>query len=242
MTYTQTITPDPDIACQPGWCLQYVRQTFGLPARYASATEAWENSASQHTGLDFPDGVWVAVWFGIETVPEGHVVLRAPDGSIYSTSDNSTVPHHHPSLSDLIGYYSRYGLPLTYRGWTEDVAGTPVITADTGTINFESAAITPTASEEDDMSAAAELDVSRVRQILEDWEQKNISARIVNIDNRTAALLQPTLYVKGPDEPQLYEINEATGELRNIGGAEWEATGKDYRILPQATINRLLGK
>ena len=115
----------------------------------------------------------------------------------------------------------------------------------TGSLSYASETITPqsaTASEEDELSAAAELDVSRVRQILEDWEQKNISARIVNIDARTAALIETTKYVKGPDEPQLYEINEATGELRNIGGAEWEATGKDYRILPQATINRLLGK
>ena len=241
MTYSQLITPNPNIACTPGWCLMYVRQTFGLPARYASATEAWEASTTKHTGLDFPEGVAVPVWFGMDREPLGHVVLRMPDGSIYSTSDNSSIPHHHPNLSDLINYYAGWGWPLTYRGWTEDVAGYPVIAADNA-INLESTTITPVASEEDDMSEVEKLDISRSRQILEDWDKRGIIARIEAIDARTAALIETTKYVKGPDEPQLYEINEATGELRNIGGAEWEATGKDYRILPQATINRLLGK
>lgn len=147
MTYRQLITPNPNIACEPGWCLKYVRETFGLPARYASATEAWNASTTKHTGLDFPEGVWVPLWFGLASEPLGHVVNRAPDGSIYSTSDNSTVPHHHPNLSDLIRYYANAGVPLTYRGWTEDVAGYPVIAADG--INFESITTIPL---EDDMT------------------------------------------------------------------------------------------
>jgi len=128
MSYTQLITPNPDIPCRPGWCLEYVRKTFGLPIRYGSATEAWDNSPTQHQNYDVPDGVWVPLWFSIDTVPEGHVVLRAPDGSVYSSSDNTTTPHHHPNMADLIDYYQRLGnLTLTYLGWTEDMAGTPVI-------------------------------------------------------------------------------------------------------------------
>jgi hypothetical protein len=50
-----------------------------------------------------------------------------PDGSVYSTSDLSNVPHHHPSLADLEAYYAYYGMTLTYRGWTEDVQDVPVI-------------------------------------------------------------------------------------------------------------------
>jgi hypothetical protein len=123
----QIITPNPHIPCRPGWCLMYVRQAFGLPARYASATEAWEASETQHRDRDFPAGVWTPVWYGIDREPLGHVVLLAPDGSVYSTSDNSTVPHHHPSLQDLEDFYAGWDWPLTYRGWTEDVAGYPVI-------------------------------------------------------------------------------------------------------------------
>jgi hypothetical protein len=53
----------------------------------------------------------------------------APDGSVYSTSDLGTVPHHHLDLSDLMNYYARYDMTLTYLGWTEDVAGYPVMTS-----------------------------------------------------------------------------------------------------------------
>ena len=125
--WVNTITPDPDIACRPGWCLEYVRKSYGQPARYGSATEAWEASTSQHRGRDFP-AAWVPVHYGVAGVPAGHIVLRAPDGSAYSTTDPvALTPVHHPSLEDLERRYTAAGLPLTYRGWTEDIAGTPVI-------------------------------------------------------------------------------------------------------------------
>jgi hypothetical protein len=57
----QIVTPNPNIPCQPGWCLQYVRQAFGLPARHPTATAAWEASTSKHRGRDFPKGVWLPV-------------------------------------------------------------------------------------------------------------------------------------------------------------------------------------
>lgn len=129
MSYAQLITPNPHIPCLPGWCLQYVRQTFGLPAAYPTATAAWDASDTQHRGRDFPAGLWHPVWYGLgDKEPAGHVVLRAPDGTVFSTSDNSTIPHHHPDLDDLENYYAGWGWPLTYRGWTEDVAGYSVIT------------------------------------------------------------------------------------------------------------------
>jgi len=127
VSWLNTITPDPAIPCRPGWCLEYVRKAFGQPARYASATEAWEASTAQHPGRDFP-AAWVPVWYGVAGVPEGHVVLRAPDGSAYSTTDPyALTPVHHPGLEDLERRYAAAGLPLTCRGWTEDIAGTPVV-------------------------------------------------------------------------------------------------------------------
>lgn len=123
----QTITPTPIIPATGGWCLQYVRQAFGLPAKYASATEAWEQSTSKHRDRNFPAGLWVPVWYGIDVEPLGHVVLLAPDGSCYSTSDYSGWPVHHASLEALEEFYAKYGMILQYRGWTEDVASYTVI-------------------------------------------------------------------------------------------------------------------
>jgi len=127
----QLITPNPHIPCQPGWCLQYVRQAFGLPAAYPTATAAWEASASKHRDRNFPAGAWLPVWFSLANEPAGHVALMAPDGSVFSTSDLGSVPHQHLDLSDLMNYYARYDMTLTYLGWTEDVAGYPVL-ADGG--------------------------------------------------------------------------------------------------------------
>jgi hypothetical protein len=128
--FTQRITPNPNISCKPGWCLEYVRRTFGQPAvpGYGTATAGWNNSKTQHRDRNFPAGVAVPVWYALANEPAGHVVLRLPDGSVYSTSDLGTVPHHHPDLADLERYYAKYGMTLTYRGWTEDIQGTPVIT------------------------------------------------------------------------------------------------------------------
>jgi hypothetical protein len=132
----QLVTPTPIIPCQGGWCLQYVRQAFGLPAKYGSATEAWEKSTSQHRDWNFPSGNWVPVWYGIAEEPLGHVVLLAPDGRVYSTSDYSGWPVIHDSLADLEAYYAYYGLTLKYRGWTEDVASYAVL--GPATINSDS--------------------------------------------------------------------------------------------------------
>jgi hypothetical protein len=127
MVYTQIITPNPNVACQPGYCLKYVQDAFGLSAIYPTAIAAWNASSSKHEDRNFPAGCWIAVWFRIATVPAGHVALLAPDGSVYSSSDpNTNVPHHHPSLDALIQYYAKAN-PLTYLGWTEDVEGTAVI-------------------------------------------------------------------------------------------------------------------
>lgn len=170
MSYTQTVTPNPNIPCQPGWCLQYVRQAYSLPARYASATEAWNNSPSQHRDRNFPEGVWVPVWFSLANEPAGHVALMAPDGSVYSTSDYANVPHHHLDLSDLMNYYARYDMTLTYLGWSEDVAGYPVITS--AGITAQGEIITP---QEDELS---QVDVERIiNEITANVEAKHLVTR-----------------------------------------------------------------
>lgn len=125
--FKQIISPNPNIACRPGWCLEYVRKTFGLGIVNPTATAAWNASPTKHRDRNFP-AAWVPVWFSVAGVPAGHVALRAPDGSVFSTTNPaSTVPRKHPNLDDLMGVYARAGLPLTYLGWSEDVQGTPVV-------------------------------------------------------------------------------------------------------------------
>ncbi len=155
----QLITPTPVIPCQGGWCLQYVRQAFGLPARYNDATEAWNKSTSKHADRNFPPGLWVPVWYDIVENPLGHVVLLAPDGRVYSTSDYSGWPVIHNSLADLEAFYAYYKLTLKYRGWTEDVAGYPVL--------GKSVESTPTEEEDIFMALTGKQIADRIERYLD---------------------------------------------------------------------------
>lgn len=118
----QLITPKPNIACKPGWCLQYVREAFGIEKGvYPTASSGWDNAEHKHTDKEFPDA-WVPLWFSMEGVPAGHVVLRSPSGKVWSTTNaGQYTPRIHPSLDDLMAVYERAGLSLTYLGWSEDI-------------------------------------------------------------------------------------------------------------------------
>lgn len=151
--WNQLVTPNPNIWCRPGWCLEYVRSAFGLPIVEPSATKGWEKAEYKHEDYDFPDA-WVPLWFSIDTIPEGHVVLRAPDGKIYSTSTNANSAYVHPNLEHLIWFYGprvepEYQLTLRYLGWTEDISNVRVVEweDDMGTVeNFTPEALEQLAS------------------------------------------------------------------------------------------------
>lgn len=123
----QLVTPNPNIPCVPGWCLQYVRQAFGAPVVEPTATAGWNNAKFKHRDWNFPAGMWVPVWFELATEPAGHVALLAPNGAVYSTtSPFSNLPTIHPNMAHLIAAYAPYN-PLTYLGWSEDISGVRVV-------------------------------------------------------------------------------------------------------------------
>lgn len=122
---SQIITPNPNINCSPGMCLEYVRKTYNLSAKYPTATTGWNASNHQHADKDFPEGIWLPLWFSLSDNPDGHVVLRQPDGSIWSASSpTATTPVHHDSIDDLQNYYDGR---LQYLGWTEDIEDVLVV-------------------------------------------------------------------------------------------------------------------
>lgn len=122
----QVITPNPNIPCTPGYCLQYVRQTFGAPAVYATALDDWNANPTKHEDQDWP-ALWFPIWFTVANEPAGHVALHAPDHSIYSSSSpTSTTPVHHANLAAMQFYWNN-GKMLTYLGWTEDIENVKVI-------------------------------------------------------------------------------------------------------------------
>lgn len=130
--------------------MQYVREAYGIyPGVQPTATAGWNASRTKHRDRNFPAGKWIPLWFSLRNVPAGHVALMAPNGNVYSTSDDSNTPHCHPDLDDLLNYYNRYGQPITYLGWTEDIENVAVI--DLGSVIESAGEIVTTPTEEDDM-------------------------------------------------------------------------------------------
>lgn len=187
----QLISPNPNIPCKPGWCLQYVRQTYGLAGAHPTATAAWEASPTQHRDRNFPDA-WVPVWYGLDNEPAGHVVLRAPNGNVYSTSDLGSTPHLHPDLGDLERYYAYYGMNLTYRGWTEDIENVAVVSPDFAGIAAQGN-ITP-ASEEDALTPDQMFELKQFFQ--SDNEARHVATRNAVVEELAKKIVDSSYDVK----------------------------------------------
>lgn len=248
----QMISPNPNIPCQPGWCLAYVNEAFGVPKRFGTATAAWQASTTQHRDRDFPAGVWLPVWYGLANEPAGHVVLRAPDGSCYSTSDLTNTPYHHPDLAHLEAFYAYYGMTLTYRGWTEDVEGTAVISPDADGINY-SGSITPT-QEEPDM-ALEETDRQKFYEFLDGYfkyekpfpgdrtfiqNEKRVAEDLALISGKIDKLPQTILFDTRVDGRNQFDWDKYNAALEIANGANTaNGAAVDVEALADALAARL---
>lgn len=114
MAWKQDISPNVNIACTPGWCEQYVRSAFKQPAKYPTATAAWQGQEDKHTDRKQP-GVAVPVYWSVDGVPAGHDAIWMPDGSVFSASHpTSKSPMKFANLEAIEKYYRGR---LKWRGW-----------------------------------------------------------------------------------------------------------------------------
>lgn len=121
MTWKQTRSVKVNVPCTPGYCLTYVQDVFGIPAKQPSALADWNANTFNHEDKNFPN-VATPVWFTGKSgalKEYGHVAVRMADGSVWSCSHpTENEPMHFPSIDALNRYYSGQ---LVYLGWTEDV-------------------------------------------------------------------------------------------------------------------------
>lgn len=117
MNYDQLIQPNLTIVGQDGECLVYVREVFGVPAKYPTASAAWQN-AIQHTGTP-PSNVAVPIWFSWET--DGHVAVW-DNGTIYSTTAQGD-----KTFSSIASLTAFIGEGIEYLGWSEDINNVRVV-------------------------------------------------------------------------------------------------------------------
>jgi LysM repeat protein len=112
--------PNLSVVGESGECLVYVREIFGVAAKYPTATAAWENAEFKHEGDQPPTDVSVPVWFSYNS-PDGHVAVSS-GGKIYSTSAQGDKVFS--SVQELVDWMHE---DFTYLGWSEDVDGVRVV-------------------------------------------------------------------------------------------------------------------
>ena len=111
---------------KPYWCLQNVRQGYGIPAKWDYALLDWQNNV-QHKDQNFPAGCSVPVYFnwtgnvGGVTKNWGHIAVRLSDGRIWTDGK------YYANVSTLSTNYLRGG---SYLGWGELVNNVRVVTQE----------------------------------------------------------------------------------------------------------------
>lgn len=111
---------------KPYWCLQNVRQGYGIPAKWDYALLDWQNNV-QHKDQNFPSGCSVPVYFnwtgnvGGVTKNWGHIAVRLADGRIWTDGK------YYANVSALSTNYLRGG---SYLGWGELVNNVRVVTQE----------------------------------------------------------------------------------------------------------------
>jgi hypothetical protein len=101
----------------PGYCLQWVHQRAGIPAKYLSASEAWQHAGHKHRGDRTPP-VGAAVYWTGGSHGYGHIAISVGHGKVRSTDAGgegrvATVP---------VGWAHR-AWGLHYAGWSSSLNG-----------------------------------------------------------------------------------------------------------------------
>lgn len=114
--------PPPTGMPDSGLCLQFVRQNFAVPSRYASAIDAWNACAAPHPG-DRQPPAHVPAWFLSPSIYD-HVVHHAGGGA-YVTTFNDDV-RLYPGPNGIAGIERDFS--ASFLGWGEDINGVRVYT------------------------------------------------------------------------------------------------------------------
>lgn len=73
---------------QKGYCLRNVRLGYGIAAKYATATLAWQHT-QQHRDRNVPAGIAVPLYYyyWVNGSNQGHINVRLPNGTVWSDGE-----------------------------------------------------------------------------------------------------------------------------------------------------------
>ena len=95
-----------------GYCLQFTRECFAVPALYGSAIDAWNATSWPHPGDRNPPPA-VPVWFATPSVYD-HVCIRTEDAYVVSTVNDDV--RRFTDISDIERVFD-----AEFLGWSEDI-------------------------------------------------------------------------------------------------------------------------
>jgi len=234
---------------------QSVRATFGMPRTIKSITiHHWGVTGQTHDGVNnfFVNGPGSTSAHFVASAGRIDCLVNPEDAAWHSgnATGNATsigiecrpeaTDGDYATVAELVRYLRGiYGnLPLIpHRDWQAtacpgvwDLARLDRLArTESESIQLQSTTITPTASEEDELAFT-------IADLLNSPAYDNgptVSQVLKNLDDS-----EVTRYLKGDQSDTLYDVTD-TGKLRPIILAEWQATGRPYRTLPQVIINAL---
>lgn len=101
-----------------GMCLKFVRTSYNVSPKYASAAIAWNKSKFRHSSTP-PKGV--PVWWTGGSRGFGHVAISDGGGFVISSDTGGKGRVGRTSIRRITKTWNQ-----TYRGWTEDINGVRV--------------------------------------------------------------------------------------------------------------------
>jgi hypothetical protein len=102
-----------------GYCLQFTRECFDVPALYGSAIDAWNGADGRHEGDRNPPPA-VPVWFATSSVYD-HVCIRTEDAYVVSTFNDDIRRFH--DITDIERAFDG-----SFLGWAESINGVRIYT------------------------------------------------------------------------------------------------------------------
>ena len=130
MTWKQLVAPRLDVVEQAGWCLRFVQNVYGAPAKYSSAHDAWLATVDKHADGVMPDvsvPVWFDYWATLDSSGNknwGHVVAWVPGSGFLSSPGSGVGSRWFSSIQAIETYFK-----ATLVGWSTDINGITVATS-----------------------------------------------------------------------------------------------------------------
>lgn len=110
---------------EEGMCLQYVRTAYDVPAKFATAADAWLGAATKHPvaqGVLVPRGA-PALWTG-GSHGAGHIAIGTGNGDCWSSDAGGGGIVAKVNIDELTQRWR-----ITFEGWVEDLNGVRVFDA-----------------------------------------------------------------------------------------------------------------